>query len=33
MNHLGQIIHTISYMALPLILAMVFHEWPAWKGG
>ena len=27
MNHLGQIIHTISYMALPLILAMVFHEY------
>src|SRR2546425_2909015 len=27
MNHIGQIIHTISYMALPLILAMVFHEY------
>jgi len=27
MNHLGQIIHTISYMALPLLLAMVFHEY------
>ncbi len=27
MNHLAQIIHTISYMALPLILAMVFHEY------
>ncbi len=27
MNHMGQIIHTISYMALPLLLAMVFHEY------
>jgi Zn-dependent protease len=27
MNHIGQIIHTISYMALPLLLAMVFHEY------
>src|SRR2546430_11313091 len=27
MNHIGQIIHTVSYMALPLILAMVFHEY------
>src|SRR5437879_12911469 len=27
MNHIGQIMHTISYMALPLILAMVFHEY------
>src|SRR5437867_10967075 len=24
---MGQIIHTISYMALPLLLAMVFHEY------
>ena len=27
MNPIGQIIHTISYMALPLLLAMVFHEY------
>lgn len=27
MNSLGQILHTISYMALPLLLAMVFHEY------
>src|SRR2546426_11877844 len=27
MNHMGQIIHTISYMALPLLLAIVFHEY------
>ena len=27
MNHIGQIIHTISYMVLPLLLAMVFHEY------
>ncbi len=27
MNHIGQIVHTISYMALPLLLAMVFHEY------
>jgi Zn-dependent protease len=27
MTHIGQIIHTISYMALPLLLAMVFHEY------
>jgi Zn-dependent protease len=27
MNNLGQILHTISYMALPLLLAMVFHEY------
>jgi len=27
MNHIGQILHTISYMALPLLLAMVFHEY------
>jgi Zn-dependent protease len=31
MTHIGQIIHTISYMALPLLLAMVFHEYAhAW---
>ncbi len=27
MNSLSQILHTISYMALPLLLAMVFHEY------
>jgi Zn-dependent protease len=27
MNSLGQILHTISYMALPLLLAMVLHEY------
>ena len=27
MTHLGTILHTISYMALPLLLAMVFHEY------
>lgn len=27
MNSIGQILHTISYMALPLLLAMVFHEY------
>ena len=27
MTHLGSILHTISYMALPLLLAMVFHEY------
>ncbi|MEK7221828.1 MAG: site-2 protease family protein [Nitrospirota bacterium] len=27
MSHIGQILHTISYMALPLLLAMVFHEY------
>lgn len=27
MNTIGQILHTISYMALPLLLAMVFHEY------
>ncbi|TAL09263.1 MAG: site-2 protease family protein [Nitrospirae bacterium] len=27
MSSLGQILHTISYMALPLLLAMVFHEY------
>jgi Zn-dependent protease len=27
MNQLGQVIHMISYMALPLLLAMVFHEY------
>ncbi|MBM4121746.1 MAG: site-2 protease family protein [Nitrospira sp.] len=27
MNSLPQILHTISYMALPLLLAMVFHEY------
>jgi Zn-dependent protease len=27
MNHIGEILHTISYMALPLLLAMVFHEY------
>ncbi len=27
MNSLSQILHTISYMGLPLLLAMVFHEY------
>ena len=27
MNSLPQILHTISYMALPLVFAMVFHEY------
>lgn len=27
MNSLSHILHTLSYMALPLILAMVFHEY------
>jgi Zn-dependent protease len=27
MNNLAQILHTISYMALPLLLAMVLHEY------
>lgn len=27
MNSLSHILHTISYMALPLLLAMVFHEY------
>ena len=27
MNSLPQIIHTISYMALPLLFAMVLHEY------
>ncbi len=27
MSSLGQVLHTISYMALPLLLAMVFHEY------
>jgi Zn-dependent protease len=27
MNNLAQIFHTISYMALPLLLAMVLHEY------
>jgi Zn-dependent protease len=27
MSSFGQILHTISYMALPLLLAMVFHEY------
>jgi Zn-dependent protease len=27
MNSLPQILHTISYMGLPLLLAMVFHEY------
>jgi Zn-dependent protease len=27
MMQLGSILHTISYMALPLLLAMVFHEY------
>ena len=27
MNSIGQVLHTISYMALPLLLAMVFHEY------
>ena len=27
MTHLGSLLHTISYMALPLLLAMVFHEY------
>jgi Zn-dependent protease len=37
MNSLPQIIHTISYMALPLLFAMVLHEyahgWVAYKCG
>ena len=27
MNSLPQILHTISYMALPLLFAMVLHEY------
>jgi Zn-dependent protease len=27
MDHLGQILHTISYMGLPLLFAMVLHEY------
>ncbi len=27
MNNIGQVLHTLSYMALPLLLAMVFHEY------
>ncbi len=27
MNSIGHIVHTISYMAMPLLLAMVFHEY------
>lgn len=27
MNSLGQVLHTMSYMALPLLLAMVLHEY------
>ncbi len=27
MNSLSHILHTVSYMALPLLLAMVFHEY------
>jgi len=27
MNSIGSILHTISYMAMPLLLAMVFHEY------
>ena len=27
MSNIGQILHTISYMALPLLMAMVFHEY------
>ncbi len=27
MNSIGYIVHTISYMAMPLLLAMVFHEY------
>ena len=27
MNSLPHILHTISYMGLPLLLAMVFHEY------
>lgn len=27
MNSIGQVLHTLSYMALPLLLAMVFHEY------
>ncbi len=27
MSSFGQVLHTISYMALPLLLAMVFHEY------
>ncbi|MBI3603449.1 MAG: site-2 protease family protein, partial [Nitrospirae bacterium] len=27
MNALPQILHTISYMALPLLFAMVLHEY------
>ena len=37
MNSLPQIIHTISYMALPLLFAMVLHEyahgWVAYRCG
>jgi Zn-dependent protease len=37
MNSLAQILHTISYMALPLLFAMVLHEyahgWVAYKCG
>jgi Zn-dependent protease len=37
MNSLPQILHTISYMALPLLFAMVLHEyahgWVANRGG
>ena len=37
MNSLPQILHTISYMALPLLLAMVLHEyahgWVAFRCG
>jgi Zn-dependent protease len=27
MSELGSVLHTLSYMALPLLLAMVFHEY------
>ena len=37
MNSLSQILHTISYMGLPLLFAMVLHEyahgWVAYKCG
>ena len=37
MNSLPQILHTISYMALPLLFAMVLHEyahgWVAYRCG
>jgi len=37
MNSLSHILHTISYMALPLLFAMVLHEyahgWVAYRCG